>query len=1666
MTRTVRDTPERSSAIRTFLIADIRGYTRFTNELGDEAGSRLAAKFAQVTAEGVEAYGGTLLELRGDEALCVFESARAALRCAVELQDAYSDETRIEPHLPLTVGIGLDAGEAVPTGDGYRGAALNLAARLCSAAEAGAVLATDGLVHLAGKLDGLAYAALDGRPVKGFDEPVAAWLIASVGVHEHDVVDPAAAEPGQLPPELDAMVPLVGREADLRWLRWYWRRARHGHGSVVALSGPRGIGRTRLAAEMAALAHSEGAHVRYIRSDFELTGVGRPALLVADDAETIPAARAREMWRALAVGSERQLVVVTHVEPAPASLSSQLARFVPDERRRSLGPLPPDAVAEIARLYLERPGDEPPSQLLFEESDGVPAAIHRVASQWARAAAVRHLGESARRTSRERRDLRAAEEELIGDVTNLERARDRSRLYVDVAADVEVGQVTVCPYKGLAAFEAVDAEYYFGRERLVADLIARIVGSAFVGLVGASGSGKSSALQAALLPELAHGVLPSSDQWTQVLMRPGDHPVRELQSALRRAAPDPVGGTGDLRASLDALLRELSPAQRALLVIDQFEEIFANTDESERSEFIDVITQPRAGLKVLVSVRADHYERCAAYPLLARALGGGQVLIGPLSTAEIEAIIRHPAERVGLRVEPELVEALVADIGAEPGALPLLSTALLELWEARDGARLTLAAYHATGGVRGAVARMAESAYQRLDEERQAAARGIFLRLAGAGDAESVVRRRVRADELGGAEGAPVADALRDLTAARLLTASEGYIEVAHEALLREWPRLRAWLDEDAAGRQLRLHLIGAARTWHEGGREEGDLYRGARLAAVMDWSEQHGVELNAVERAFVGESRAASTRAAERQKTINRRLRALLAAAGVLVVVAAGAGGVAFLQAGRAEAEASTALREAERAEEQSQLAEARSLAASALNTLDADPQLSMQLALDAVEKGGEDVPEAVVALHQAVQRARSLVHIELPDPPGEPPARIGLALAADGQTAFVATDSYAITAYDTSSGEVVSTLGEPRPNPGNMYLGVAQSSDGLLATVDAGGVVHLWDPETATERTLDNPGFGTPGAPVFSDDGSRLAVLTYTSDARNPQELTLTVWDVERELMIRSWGEEAIADFVSIDFHPDGTKLLVPTCGCSFPAEVRWFDVDTGEVTTIVDSHALSAAVLSPDARFVATASSDRTAKIWDAGTGELIRTFRGHDDVVMDVEFSMDGSWLATTSSDGTVRVWDVESEGDPSGVELMTLAGQGGLPTSSSFSEDRDRLATVSNNMTLRVWDVTRVRTAEVDGFDLGFGRVMNIDVAGKTAMVYGRPCSDGFCLGSIGLIDLDTGRTRFLPNGSGLSARLTPDGSAVFSQRGSPGGDATRWGQIERYSVDSLEATGELDGICPYSFAGDPGCAPPPAVPFDEQAGRFAFSADGRVMAMVGNSGAVSLWDPDSGELRALVPSTWLGERVVFDLFGIDLSPDGSLLAVATFDHGIKLLETAVLIDHWPTLRDEELDPDEISSLLGRVRTIDAARDVWRLQFTPDGSTLALASPNGSQLIEVATGEIRHELRESWDLDLSSDATEVVTMDIDGTARLWEVASGRLVREIPVITYGLGPLEGGIRFTADDQHILVVDNGMVLMMTVETQALVDIARGRVTRPLTQAECDTYGVTGCG
>jgi DNA-binding SARP family transcriptional activator len=634
-----------------------------------------------------------------------------------------------------------------------------------------------------------------------------------------------------------------------------------------------------------------------------------------------------------------------------------------------------------------------------------------------------------------------AREILVGEL-GIEPGPELQRLQVAVLAhdpELERGwpvhaepmrPTDVCPYKGLARFEAADAEFFCGREQVVAEGVGHLVGGRFLALVGPSGSGKSSLLRAGLLHALGSGAIPGSGRWTYVVIRPGDHPL----DAMARA------------------MSEQGEADRRVLAVDQFEEVFtACSDDAERTAFLDAIMEaasaPEGTTTIVIAVRADFYGRCAEHRALASLLASDQILVGPMDEGELRRAIELPAKRAGLNVEEKLTDSLVSDTIGQPGGLPLLSTALLELWTRRRNRTLHLDDYLRAGGVQGAVARLAEEAFGRLDGDGQAVAKRILLRLAAPGEGADMVRRRAPLSEFDLDRDADASRAMVVLTDARLVTVAEGTAEVAHEALLHEWPRLRTWLEDDAEGRKLHRQVTQSSHTWDEGGRDAADLYRGARLTAALEWAEPHEADLNDLEREFLRASRTASEGEAVRARRTNRRLRGLLAGVALLLAASLVIGDLALTQRDRA----THALT----------LADAGRLASH--SRLEADPQLALLMAREAVNIN--DSPETRSALFAALER-----------------------------TPAITDRIYAPGGYLPVGGE---------------KQWIAISSDGsMLGIGDAGPAVEFFDAAREVPVGAVEVGSGTERA-AFSPDGKTLAVVTSTGDIVPVDVATRTVRD-----------------------------------------------------------------------------------------------------------------------------------------------------------------------------------------------------------------------------------------------------------------------------------------------------------------------------------------------------------------------------------------------------------------------------------------------------------------------------------------------------------------------------------------------------------------------------
>ncbi len=433
----------------------------------------------------------------------------------------------------------------------------------------------------------------------------------------------------------------------------------------------------------------------------------------------------------------------------------------------------------------------------------------------------------------------------------------------------------LCPYRGLRPFREEDAAFFFGREAFSDRLLEAILGRNMVAVIGPSGSGKSSVVQAGVMPKLRRLHRPSS--WDAAAFIPGDRPFHNMAVALSTyLTPDlsevdrltaakklgdrlREGGIG-LEDVVTTLLRKSGGTERLLLVVDQFEELYTQAPEPIRDAFLKTLLTglDRSPLTLVLTLRGSFYDKVIASNRdLSDRLENGAINLGPMTRDELERAIVQPAARVGLSFEPGLAGRMLDDVGESPGNLPLLEFALTELWARRQARQLTHAAYEEIGQVAGAIAQRAESIFKKFTPEQQAITRRVFTRLVWTPDtpeAGNTARQRAIVAQLG--EGIlPVVNALVDgrlLVMARRGPSQEETIEVAHEALIRQWTRLRNWLLEDQEFLLWRQRLQTDLADWLRTHRDQGTLLRGMPLDDAERWIAQRKDDLTPEEQAFI----------------------------------------------------------------------------------------------------------------------------------------------------------------------------------------------------------------------------------------------------------------------------------------------------------------------------------------------------------------------------------------------------------------------------------------------------------------------------------------------------------------------------------------------------------------------------------------------------------------------------------------------------------------------------------------------------------------------------------------------------------------------------------------------------------------------------------------------
>jgi len=1201
-------------------------------------------------------------------------------------------------------------------------------------------------------------------------------------------------------------------------------------------------------------------------------------------------------------------------------------------------------------------------------------------------------------------------------------------------------------------------------------------------VLGPSGSGKSSLLRAGLIPAIAAGALPvrGSWAWPWELMTPGREPLTELAvliTAHTGAPPwalaadlrsDPARVTAAIRQALLAISRRRAAASltgasaateelRLVLVVDQFEEVFTQCGAAERATFIRVLcaaagagagadapgqTWNRAAddrvdsrdapALVVLGVRADFYARCALYPELLPYLQDQQILVGPIGDAGLRAAIERPADKAGLVVDSALVEVLLADLGMRDrtgadstgygaGRLALLGYALQQTWRNREGRRLTLAGYHAAGGIDGAVAQAAERVYAGLSPEGRDILQRVLLRMVALGEGTADTRRRVSLTELGGSGDVErhrtTRRVLEDLIAARLVTADADTAEITHETLLTAWDRLRQWLAADRAGLRVHRELTDAAREWQREGRDRGRLFRGTRLAVTQDWAARHGQDLNDNERAFLDEARRAKQRASLLRRAAAGGLAVLTAVAVAIAVIAVRAGNEAAKARDQAVASQHEAIAD-------QIITEADQLAA-------ADPSLAAQLDLVAAREYPA-VDDETRMLNAAAAPLASDLSV-----PADPDAAKGaeftsLAFSPDGKTMAAATTAGKVWLWDTDN---------PRrpawqvPGTSSYVSSVAFSHDGdTLAGADpVDRKVWLWNTSDPRHPVAFRQPI-TDSAPVsavaFSPTQDILAIAdssstTWLYDTTNPASPV-----PDRRLVVNP-----ATTMSAVAFSPDGNTLAtgaddgeIDLWNVAAPASPAWLAKLPTSSTTGVES-----AAFSPNGSTLATGSADGKVYLWDTTTlthpTRRAGPLSGPSADVSSMAFSGDGNTLAASSADGKVWLWDSVSAsqlGQPlvvaangldsvafrpregtlatggyvsQGISLWDLppdilAGANGGVASIAYSPDGRTVAAETTGSEIVLWDASgpaRPLSRESCTSFLLWSVAFSPD--GRTLAT---TCSAAQQYDDQGLLWNTTNPALPLPwrsqplVGSELgiiAVRFRRPGNTLAALVGDGNSGDTIW---LWNTADPAHPV--LLGESPKISKGD----------FDS----MAFSPDGRTLAVGGYTakgvGEVWLWNTADLARPALIRSPLTGPAA--PVRSVAFSADGRTLAGGSADGKVWLWDTA------NPARPAPLHPLEAGGAAG----------VTSVAFSPHGSTLAVGADDGTvslwdftrparpvQLGQSLTGPVQAIMS----IAFSPDGDALAVAGDDGTVRIRDLDVDDAIHQI--CTVGGGALTAAL-----------------------------------------------------
>ncbi len=1087
-------------------------------------------------------------------------------------------------------------------------------------------------------------------------------------------------------------------------------------------------------------------------------------------------------------------------------------------------------------------------------------------------------------------------------------------------------QTDICPYQGLASFQPEDANRFFGRDKLVNELVTRLHNRPIMVVAGASGSGKSSLVRAGLILAIKSGALPDSDRWPVALFTPGAQPIAELEyqmikvlNRLQIQNTNLNNLPGDQRWRLIAeSISETTGG--ALICIDQFEEIFTFDHESEVvDEFLGafqaMVESVESRIHLVLTIRADFYAKSSRYPWLAKIINDNQLLVGPMSRIELRDAVVSPATAVGLKLDDSLIDSVLDEASGAAGSLPLVSHALVETWKLRSGKRLTLENYRSTGGVAGAIGQSAETLYnEQLNAQEKSVARRLILRLVSPGEGVADTRRPIPLSDLDNdSEPEIMHKVVNALVHARLLTIDRDTIQLAHEAIISSWQRLTDWINESRDDLRIQLRIERAAAEWVESEFNPDLLYHGTPLSTAREWQKKNEQSLNVQESKFLDaaveleQSELMRTRLAEQRGKTQRRL-----AFATLTLLTTAALGLAFV--------AFNAFHKASQNEMAANQRLAQALASQAVELVPQNPRLALALAAEVMERTDRSPVEARIALVNATNSLAST-----PYSPASAPTVVGDALTI----AVHPTDELVVSGNRDGTVTLWNAEGRQLGISPNAHSGAIeeivflQSGDRMLSA-GINGEVLSWDFSNSKQTLEPNELISIDTilwSVAISADASKIA--TASEDGK------IRLYDVFNEM-----DSEVLVDldrdFLTVQFSSDGRFLFAG----NGRGEIWSWHADTGEEYLAPFPAHLSdiwEIVFHPAKPFFATASSDGRVRTWNLETGLLIsepfdgisknlrgvqindydlliagdekgrvlfwntnsRTFQGassanHSSQVSDIALQQNGSLLASLGMDHIMRTWRRSSEA-PSRQITFQDEGAFGL----ALSANGERIATGDGSGNIRIFDS---QSNQSIGWPL---RLSTSRIWAVALDNHGQLMAAGDQQGKLGLWEVDSGKRIATDtsshSGSISSVAFHPDEDVLFSA----GVD----GVIRQWRTNNLEP---LEQEMPGHDGG---------------VTRLALSPDGSQLASSDRAGVVRIWNVSTAELL----QHWQADDNT--IWSLAWSVDGRQIATAHADEAVILwtVETAKA--------ERNMTPHP-----------GGATDVV---FLADGKTLASTSRDGS-----------------------------------------------------------------------------------------------------------------------